>query len=48
MKKVLFSVLVLGIITFGVFVSTPDSPANLVANGTDYSETNGFPIQPPV
>ncbi|CAG9608687.1 hypothetical protein [Pseudoneobacillus rhizosphaerae] len=48
MKKVLFSVLVFGVITFGVFVSTPDSPATVVADGTDYSETNGFPIQPPV
>jgi hypothetical protein len=48
MKKVLFSVLVFGIITLGVFVSTPDSPATVVADGTEYSETNGFPIQPPV
>lgn len=47
MKKVLFSVLVFGIITFGVFVSAPDSPATVVADGNN-SETNGFPIQPPV
>lgn len=48
MKKVLFSVLVFGIITFGVFVSAPDSPATVVADGTNNSETNAFPIQPPV
>jgi hypothetical protein len=48
MKKVLFSVFVFGIITLGVFVSAQDNPATIVADGTDYYETNGFPIQPPV
>jgi hypothetical protein len=48
MKKLLFSVLVFGIITMGVFVSTTDSPVTIVADGTNYSDTNAFPIQPPV
>jgi hypothetical protein len=48
MKKVLFSILVFGIFTFGVFVSSPESPATIVADGTNYGEINGFPIQPPV
>jgi hypothetical protein len=48
MKKVLFSVFVLGVLTIGVFANSSTSPVTATSQGTDYSDPNSFPIQPPV
>jgi hypothetical protein len=47
MKKVLFSVFVLGVLTIGVFANTGTGTVTVTAQG-DYIDPNSFPIQPPV